>query len=340
MRHRTRTAAGALLLACCLAPALLAALPPPSGDLRLVYTANLRGVLDPCGCQALQPGGLARRAAFLQRLRQEKIPTLLLDAGDNLAPGRAAPEMLRFTYRTLRELGYHAVNVGPFDLALPAAQVREAAREAGLSLVGAPEPGRDLASASRILKAGRWKVAVVSAGARPGEPDAEQAIARTVAAVRRARRQADLVVVLSQLPPEAVERCAREAPEADLFISGRHDADLNPPERVGGARLLPCSLYGQGVGVAAVTFGKNGRAREVQVAQHRLDAQVARDPAVEEAVKRFYQEHATLSPEAARSAEATRTAETAQALSGALGGVLGGARQDTGCVGCHQGNRI
>jgi 2',3'-cyclic-nucleotide 2'-phosphodiesterase (5'-nucleotidase family) len=86
----------------------------PGTSLRLLYTGNLRGVLEPCGCQPFQPGGLSRRAALLRTLRPKETPSLLVDDGDNVPPVGATAEMLAFVYRTLRQLRYDVANAGPF----------------------------------------------------------------------------------------------------------------------------------------------------------------------------------------------------------------------------------
>src|SRR5690242_8829844 len=48
----------------------------PKPDLALVFTAELDGYLEPCGCAGLenQKGGLKRRYTFLQELRKKGWP--------------------------------------------------------------------------------------------------------------------------------------------------------------------------------------------------------------------------------------------------------------------------
>ena len=97
-------------------PALLAASPGgarprrmPPDRLTLVYTADLGGTLEPCGCTEEQRGGLPRLAAALARIRTEGTPTVFVGGGDllfenpleagrreqDLAKARAAAEALR-----------------------------------------------------------------------------------------------------------------------------------------------------------------------------------------------------------------------------------------------------
>src|SRR5688500_17734037 len=133
-------------------------------SLRLIYTANLRGVLDPCGCQAQQPGGLARRAAVLKPLQDDDLPTVTLDAGDNLVPGRPDKDMLSFVYTTLKQMNYDVAAVGPYDTTLPIADIRRAAEHSGLRIVPSPRRRGTDEPAFTLLKVGRWRIAVVGAG--------------------------------------------------------------------------------------------------------------------------------------------------------------------------------
>jgi hypothetical protein len=295
--------------------------------LRLIYTGSLRGVLEPCGCQSIQPGGLSRRMTLLRRLRRPGTPTLLLDVGDNVQPGLARPEVLGFVYHTLKEIGYNVVNVGPFDLTVPAGKIREAAASAGLALVsGSSAPGVEPPGPHvRLLQAGGMRVAVMAADPAPAGSRRRSATEQVAAAARRARPSAGLVVVLSQLAPDEVERCARAAPEVDLFISGRQDAAVAGIRRIGRAIVLPCAMYAQAVGVVDVFTRPDGRVRDIQARSYPIDQGLARDPGVDSAVQRFYKERLTLLPASGV------FQQTAEALSGALGGDPG-----TSCQSCHQ----
>jgi hypothetical protein len=70
---------------------------PVRPTLRIVYSGNMRGILEPCGCQALQPGGLSRRATLLAALRRQTPAPLLVDPSDNLPAGQAMPEGFPFS---------------------------------------------------------------------------------------------------------------------------------------------------------------------------------------------------------------------------------------------------
>jgi hypothetical protein len=73
-----------------LALASVAAAPPR--HVTVLYTADVGGWLEPCGCSANQRGGLARAAAAVARVRAENPDTILLAGGDLLFGGPIDPE--------------------------------------------------------------------------------------------------------------------------------------------------------------------------------------------------------------------------------------------------------
>jgi hypothetical protein len=94
-RGRTAVAiAIALGFTIAIAPARPTAAPPPRlpDRITLVYTADVGGYLEPCGCSRDQRGGIPRAAAALARIRAEGHPVYFLGGGDLLFEGPAAPE--------------------------------------------------------------------------------------------------------------------------------------------------------------------------------------------------------------------------------------------------------
>ena len=56
--------------------------PPETLNLTLIYSANLNGEIDPCGCFLNPLGGLAYRGAIVNKIRDENKHVLLLDGGN------------------------------------------------------------------------------------------------------------------------------------------------------------------------------------------------------------------------------------------------------------------
>jgi len=85
-------AAVALVAASGARPAAASPRPALADRVTLVYTADLGGYLEPCGCSQDQRGGLPRAAAVLRKIRAEGQPVLFVGGGDLLFESAPAAE--------------------------------------------------------------------------------------------------------------------------------------------------------------------------------------------------------------------------------------------------------
>ena len=91
----------------------------PRPELVLVFTGELDGYLEPCGCAGLenQKGGLMRRHTLLTEFAREGWPTLAVDLGGQVRRlGRQAKLKFDYAIECLATSGYAAVGFGPMDL--------------------------------------------------------------------------------------------------------------------------------------------------------------------------------------------------------------------------------
>ncbi len=91
----------------------------PKPDVAVVFTAELDGYLEPCGCAGLenQKGGLKRRFTMLQQLREKGWPLVVVDGGgQEKEVGVQAGKKQEFAYKALISMGYDAVGLGENDL--------------------------------------------------------------------------------------------------------------------------------------------------------------------------------------------------------------------------------
>lgn len=95
-----------------------------SQTLSIFYTCDTRGNLKPCECKEGDAGGVARRMTALEAMRDGDY--LLVDAGDVAGGGRSWEisdyAMLLMAYDVM---GYHAVNLGAREAAIPATSLKE-----------------------------------------------------------------------------------------------------------------------------------------------------------------------------------------------------------------------
>ena len=92
---------------------------PQTGQFTLVYTGNLNGELEPCGCAVeTDLGGIKRRATMIQSLRDETPDLFLLSSG-GLLNSNAPRDKLKGLYilKGMATMNYDAIGVQWRDLA-------------------------------------------------------------------------------------------------------------------------------------------------------------------------------------------------------------------------------
>ena len=107
-------------------------------DLTLLYTGNVHGYIEPCGCAAGQIGGIDRIAGYVEETLAELGPRgLFIDTGDLLASGPPTEDMTvqqlrikaRGFFEVWAELGCSAIALGEAEVALGVREVAALADE-------------------------------------------------------------------------------------------------------------------------------------------------------------------------------------------------------------------
>jgi len=233
-----------------------------SEGLLIVYTNDTAGYLEPCGCQSGQPGGLARRATAIQRLRTSR-PLLLLDSGNLVA---SDPDRAAVILEAMRRMGYSHVGLGPLELTV-GEQLARLARLHHLQIVSfvpAGQAGWPNVVNSDLRQVGAVSVGIVGVGAFAQEIAPEQIFEGLLPTLQQVRSESQIVVLLSQLGLPANRRLAELQGEThliDLVIGGRDAVSLAEPLVVGKTYLLPGVDGTRQIGVVTVTFGENGTPR-------------------------------------------------------------------------------
>ncbi len=91
----------------------------------IVFTGDIHGHLEPCGCTAGQSGGFALRGDLLRKLRDEKKwPTVAFDVGGTLNDARLSYPQTKYKFaailKGLNTLGYRGIALGKEELLLGA----------------------------------------------------------------------------------------------------------------------------------------------------------------------------------------------------------------------------
>ncbi|MFL5264043.1 MAG: multiheme c-type cytochrome [Anaeromyxobacteraceae bacterium] len=219
----------ALSLSACASTAPAAAPPLPS-QLTIVYTADLGGYVEPCGCSRDQRGGLPRAAAVLAQIRAEGHPVLFLGGGDLLFEGAPAPEVreqeelkARAIAEALRKMGLAATLAGERDAAVGEAF----ARSTDLPFTRAVRLGAVGFGALGAVPAAPVKIAVLHAGGtRAALERAADARADGVALLLASHRDslleddANRALLDAPVPVVQVQGRGQSLARIDLFLRG------------------------------------------------------------------------------------------------------------------------
>jgi 2',3'-cyclic-nucleotide 2'-phosphodiesterase (5'-nucleotidase family) len=232
---------------------LLAAPAWAAQTLTLIYSGNLDGELEPCGCsEEGNLGGIKRRATLLDRLRQENPGLVVVSAG-GLLSAEGAGDRLKGEYilKGFAALDYDAIGLQWGDLAYGVAF----ARQTHLPWVASNWRDRQLAHEKRIhrgqvelafftwlppedspLRAMQGKHALVT--------DAAKALAQGLA---RAKQAGALTLLTSSLPAEAVAKRV-DLGQVDILMERAGYEVYAEPRRLGGTLVLKPGSRGMRLG--------------------------------------------------------------------------------------------
>ena len=238
----------------------------------LFITTEMKGTIEPCGCNSDPLGDIARTIALVEQARRGPTPVVVVDGGSLLfteprvSGEKAAPERLKaeFLIGMFRDrLAAAAIGLGPFDLSMGPAAVQPPRQAANL------RPGSGVATEPpKLVQAGRVKIGifgVVAIGALGDgtlQIDDPVPVARAAVADLR-KRGADVIVALAHMTRKDARDLARKASGIDLVVVGQN-APANParlveaPEQVDGAWLVQPADRGQVVSRIDVTLRAGG----------------------------------------------------------------------------------
>ena len=231
---------------------------------KIVYTANLNGEIEPCGCRGNPTGGIQRRWNLIeQKVTGER---LVIDSGDVFYKSAPMPPFLekQWNYQAsalvqaYNEMGVEVITPGELDFAAGIEQFEKLRQHARFKIVSANiyRRGSDerLLPPYVIVKKNGKNIALFGLldETIPGMPDAIEVRDHLLAAkemVALLRKQADVVIALAHIGLENSQKLAREIPGIDAIFTAHTQSFLIQPEKVGDTLIFEPSFRGQHVGV-------------------------------------------------------------------------------------------
>ncbi len=251
--------------------------PPRGRHIAILYTSNLRGEYESCGCPSHPLGGLVRRASLTDQIRAEVDAIVQVDAGDLIAPapqdlpGQIPPlpeeieRRAKLLLAAYARLGVAAVAPGETDLLLGPSKFAALARAAKVPVLcanlnfangkAAFERDRIITTATGI-KVGlfgiidpppdhraRWQASWQLVIGDPAKATRDE-----IASLRN--RGAQIVVALLHLAGGSNEArlTIAQAPGIDFAVLGHQGHMIETPEPAGSTRLLEAFELGKYLG--------------------------------------------------------------------------------------------
>lgn len=251
----------AMFLACCAALFLSPAWAENNQELTIVVGGNVHGKITPSlMCGGVYAGGFTRKAYAMDELRETKKNVILVDNGGLFPePARQDQELrARQTFAIYDFMQLDALNLGQRELYFGADYLAKAAEKVSFPLISSniqSEKPLPWLKKFVVVESGGYKVGIV--GVLPEKSfdsyvpaegvkgltitPPKEALAKVVPEVRR---QADMVLLLSQLDETETTALIEAVPGIDLAVSASEDSICKtPPDK--GKIVMPSGINGQ-----------------------------------------------------------------------------------------------
>jgi 2',3'-cyclic-nucleotide 2'-phosphodiesterase (5'-nucleotidase family) len=246
-----------------------------NAEVMLISFGETDGELKDCGCHADPKGGLPHRATLIDSLRAGNIRYVLVDAGNFLNNEAYAGELKsRFIWKTMEQMGYFASAPGVRELSawnlyqelVASSPIRPVATNLSVMSDGKESPvGLPYAiSESNGLRVAFFSLIgaedVAAAAPPPGvEFRTQDPTAAARAIVPILRKQADLVVLMSQMTADQTDEMLHQVPGIDVAIYGRQPAWVEMPKMVGNTIIQRTGMRGMYVGEILLVLDPAGK---------------------------------------------------------------------------------
>jgi 2',3'-cyclic-nucleotide 2'-phosphodiesterase (5'-nucleotidase family) len=256
-------------------------------SLTLFFGDNVNGTIEPCpGCEGgSQLGGLARRGAWVESVREAHRESLLLDSGDlffdkyrkaiRADEVTAQSEKALLILKCYKLLSYDAVGIGDDDLSLGKDFLVDLSKNAGFPFVSSnlmdKETARALFKTHVINEKGGLRIGIFSLLSPhffSGESDSRtrgivfrEPLEEARNILGKIRQETDLVVLLSHLGYMADIELAETVPGIDVILGGHSGRSLSYPMRIRDTIIVQVGSKGLHVGELLLQFAPDRSSR-------------------------------------------------------------------------------
>lgn len=234
-------------------------------QIAIIFTGEENGYLKPCGCAEGQLGGIKRRYESLESLKSDEPVILPISLGDIPAnPDRQNEIKMEITLRAMDMMGYVVHNLGEKDIAMGYETLRYFSQISHLPFISSNVRFSDVSDAEiepylkKKIKTKKSEIKIAFLGIL--SPDLADngsynikildPVESLKPLVKRLRKDADLLILLSHAEEDETLQIASEFPEFDLVITGHgiDDPDASP-KKVNDTLIVSAGKSGKYLGV-------------------------------------------------------------------------------------------
>lgn len=287
-----------LVLAACSTPAPTATpLPTPTPiltpepfSLTLLYTNDGWGYTEPCACDP-SAGGMARRAAFIKSVREQRENVLLVDSGDSLLHIQRIGDLEqgKLLVQAFNELGYDAMALGGMDFRMGFDVLREQIAVADFPILSInaldPQTQQFFDQDYAMIDMYGHRIALIGLTdtkiARDVTEDQVillEPVQSLVDLVNQVKDEADIIIVLSHLGAQFDLNLGLMVSGIDVIVSGLDKQIYAAPVETNDYLIVSAGSRGEFIGQLDLEFDAKGNAVSFDMHLQHLTKEIPDDP--------------------------------------------------------------
>ena len=261
---------------------LIPLLPAQASTLELLYSGNMDGELEPCGCSLDSDyGGIQRRATLIDQMRTDNPELLLISTGGLFSPEVGSDQIKHsFILTGMAQLDYDAIGVQWADLAHNV----EFLTQSGLPFVVGNWQQDSIQTSHSSVKAGgklffsQWLDPLTSPYATmPALSPINEDSAELQLALSEAKQRGQLTVLATTLELKAAQQLFDLSVVDILLIKAAYE-QYGEPQQLANTLVLQPGSRGQRIGHLKLTLNPQGGIDDWQHAVIELPDTIANAP--------------------------------------------------------------
>lgn len=271
-------------------------------DLTIIYSNDILGELENCGCDEKQLGSLSRKAAGIDMLKKQGGRILNLDAGNLFFRKKPINNfeknefLLKSDYilKAYNRIRPDALNIGGKDLLFGTAQILRLKKQAGFPFLSANilyrKTGQPVFTPFIIKKTGTKKIGIIGLCGKFSSPPPEIIIADPLQTAQKwvafLAGKCDYIIVLSTLDLKNNRLLAEQVQNISLIITSAPEAAVAAPVRTNKTWIVWTVIRGQYLGKLEA-LPQKGMGLKLESRHIALDGSAGEDPEIKEVVRSY-----------------------------------------------------